>query len=157
MKKVLLFTLCLVLCFGAAWLGSAATLPQIDTWYASLRKPVFNPPNWVFGPVWSLLYFLMAVSLYNILVSDYLQKARVIRIFIVQLVLNVLWSFIFFKWHLLTLAAFEIIVLLYFVIYYTVVSKELSKTASICFIPYLVWVTFASVLTISILALNYKT
>lgn len=154
MKKVGLFALCLLICFSAAALGSLVTTSEIPNWYATINKPVFNPPNYVFAPVWTILYLLMSVALYKLITSSHPERKKMITVFVVQLVLNVLWSFIFFKWHLLTLAAAEIVVLLIVLIYFLVASMRVSRVASACFIPYVIWVSFATLLTISVAMLN---
>ncbi len=154
MKKAGLFILCLLICFAACGLGSLVTLPQIHTWYASLKKPVFNPPDAIFGPVWTVLYFLMSIALYQLLVSTHPGRRKAIRAFSVQLALNVVWSFIFFGLHLLIPAAVEIVVLLVLIIYFLVISRPVSKIASACFIPYVIWVSFATLLSISVALLN---
>jgi tryptophan-rich sensory protein len=154
MKKTGVFILCLLTCFGAAWLGSLATMPEIGNWYATLRKPVFNPPNWLFGPVWSILYFLMSVALYKIWLSPHPGRRKALSLFFAQLLLNVLWSYIFFRWHLLFIASVEIGLLLALIIIFILYSKPVSKIAGYCFIPYALWVSFAAVLSMSICILN---
>jgi translocator protein len=94
-KKIILSFL---LCFGVAYLGSMVTLPSIENWYIALTKPVLNPPNWVFGPVWTILYSLMAVSLAIVWSweGNTKQKKLAITFFLLQLILNFFWSFLFF-------------------------------------------------------------
>jgi translocator protein len=145
-----------VLCFLVAFLGGMATASSIPTWYASLNKPFFNPPNWIFGPVWTLLYFLMAVSLYIIWDKKFEEKKKeaAIRIFLFQLTMNLLWSLIFFGFHQPFLALITIIVL-WKAIFTTIKHfYKISKISAYLLYPYIFWVSFASILNLAIAALN---
>lgn len=138
----------------AGFLGSYFTTPNIPTWYASLNKPFFNPPSWLFAPVWTTLYLLMGIAFYLIWTSKSKDKFKAIKLFIFQLVLNSLWSILFFGLQNPPLALAEIIILWIF-IYVTIRSfAQINKTASYLLYPYLVWVTFASFLTFAITLLN---
>ena len=154
MKNVLLFIGCLILCQAAGGLGTIATIPNIPTWYVTLHKPFFNPPNWIFGPVWTILYTLMAVSLYLILKSSHPDRSKALTLFFLQLILNTVWSFLFFQYHLLLIALVEIILMLITMICYTVIVHRINKTAGYCFIPYIAWVSFATLLNAGIWYLN---
>ena len=158
MKKVnwpkLIFAI--VLCQAAGIIGSLFTFSSIPTWYAALTKPSFNPPSWVFGPVWTILYTLMGISLYLIL-SKGLKKKEVkiaVNLFVWQLIANSLWSIIFFGMKNIPLALIEIIVLLLLV--FTTIQKfyKINKTAAYLLIPYFFWGSFATFLTYSIWILN---
>jgi benzodiazapine receptor len=158
LQKILVFAGCLALCFLAAALGSAFTYSQIPTWYVTLNKPPFNPPNWIFGPVWTVLYILMAISLYRILLlkagkrSD--TKRRSIHYFTLQLILNTLWSIVFFGLHA-PLGAFIVIAALWIAIFMTMQAfSKLDKPAGQLLVPYLLWVSFASLLNLSVVLLN---
>lgn len=143
-------------CFLAAAVGSAFTTGAIDTWYSTLNKPFFSPPNWVFGPVWTLLYLMMGVSLYIFwnTKTNAKEKRLGLSLFFVQLVLNVFWSILFFGLESPT-AAFIGIILLWFAIFLTIKNfLQLSKVAGWLLIPYLAWVSFATVLNLSIVLLN---
>ena len=147
----------LALCFLAAVVGSVFTTPAIPVWYAALAKPPFSPPNWLFGPVWTLLYALMGISAYLVWrkgLGD--AKVRVaLSVFIVQLVLNSIWSIAFFGLRS-PMAGFVVIVALWLAILMTIVKfKELSMAASVLLVPYILWVSFAAVLNLSIWILNY--
>lgn len=155
MKKIAIFILCIIgpLLIGA--IGGFATATSIDTWYVTLNKPFFNPPNYLFGPVWTLLYLLMGISLYMILqspVNEFRKKA--IIIFSLQLFLNFWWSFLFFKFHLLGIAFVEIFIIWISIITMIYVFQKINKTAAYLQIPYLLWVSFASVLNGAIWFLN---
>jgi benzodiazapine receptor len=145
----------LVLCQIAGGIGALFTTPAIPTWYATLKKPFFSPPNWVFGPVWTILYLLMGFSLYLIWVSPAKNKENAYTFFGIQLALNTLWSSVFFGsrspfWGfvvILALAAF---------IFLTIVEfRKISKKAAVLLYPYLAWVAFASVLNFAVFLLNY--
>lgn len=143
-------------CFLAAGVGSIFTTPAIDNWYLSLNKPFFNPPNYVFGPVWTILYLLMAISLYIVWITKTKQKDKSVglKFFFVQLTLNVLWSILFFGLKSPVLAFFGII-LLWILIFLTAKNFfKVSFAAGWLLIPYTVWVSFATVLNLSIILLN---
>jgi len=145
-----------VLCELAGVVGSVFTFASIPTWYASLEKPSFNPPNWLFGPVWLILYALMGVAAYFVWVKGLESKgAKVaLSVFVVQLFLNVLWSNVFFGLHSI-FYGFVIIIALWVSIALTMVAfARVSKTASVLLIPYILWVSFASVLNYYIWLLN---
>ncbi len=140
----------------AGIIGSAFTIPSIPTWYAGLAKPVLNPPSWVFGPVWTTLYALMGIGAFLVWRRG-VQRREVkvaLAIFAGQLVLNTLWSMIFFGLHAPG-AAFVEIVLLWLAILATVIAfARVSKTAAWLLAPYLLWVSFASYLNFAIWMLN---
>ena len=146
----------IAICFLAGAIGSLFTYQYIPTWYASLNKPFFNPPNWVFGPVWSTLYLMMGVSLYLIwqIHSKKKEKTVALKYFFTQLALNTLWSIVFFGLQA-PLPAFIVIICLWIMIFLTIKqSFSLSKAAAWLLVPYLAWVSFASLLNISIVILN---
>ena len=142
-------------CFLVAALGSIVTTPSISTWYAALEKPFFNPPNWIFGPVWSLLYLMMGISLYLVWSKKSTSTVRhAITIFGIQLLVNFLWSFVFFYLHQPLLAFITILVLWSAILYTITIFKPISKPASYLLVPYLLWVSFASILNVFIMLLN---
>lgn len=141
--------------FGAAALGSAFTSTSVNTWYAQLHKPAFNPPNWVFGPVWSTLYLLMAVSAWLVWRNGGWTGGSVaLTLFIIQLALNVLWSALFFGLRQPGFAMIDIVLLLSAIIGTTVAFMPVSKLAFWLMGPYVLWVSFASVLNFKIWQLN---
>ncbi|MCZ8286365.1 MAG: tryptophan-rich sensory protein, partial [Bacteroidia bacterium] len=110
MNKILKLILCIALTLSVGAIGGIATASGVNGWYRTLDKPVFNPPNYLFGPVWTVLYILMGISLYMILQSTHhVLRTRAISVFCIQLALNFGWSFLFFKFHLVGLAFLEII------------------------------------------------
>ena len=145
----------LVVCFAAAGIGGAVTTPKIGGWYATLVKPTWNPPNWIFGPVWSTLYFCMAVAAWLVWRQGGVEQARVpLVLFGGQLALNVLWSCIFFGLEMPGLAFVELLVLGGAIAVTTVAFWRWSMVAGILFVPYLAWVSFAAVLNFTIWRLN---
>jgi len=144
----------LAVCFAAAAIGSAFTTPSIATWYASLAKPWFSPPNWIFGPVWTLLYAMMGLSLYYVLEKGFKKHSEAIYLFGAQLALNALWSVLFFGWRNPALAMLEITVLMFVVLATTVKFYSISEKAGRLLIPYIVWITFASILNFNVMLLN---
>ncbi len=142
--------------FSAAGIGSFFTTPNIPTWYASLNKPFFSPPNWLFGPVWSFLYLLMGISLFLIWVNDVpaIQKRKAVILYFIQLTLNTLWSVIFFGMRLPSLALVEILILETTIILTALQFRKISVKAARLLIPYILWVAFATMLNLSIVVLN---
>ncbi len=144
---------------GTLVLGSFSGLATIDAipgWYATLNKPSFNPPNWVFGPAWTLLYTLMgmAAGLIWTCTAEHSRKRRALAVYAVQLGLNMAWSLIFFGLKEPALALVEIAVLWGAIAWCIRVFHPLHRTAAYLLVPYLLWVTFASVLNGAIVALN---
>jgi translocator protein len=146
----------ILLCQLAGAIGSIFTIQNIPTWYASLNKPWFNPPNWVFGPVWITLYTMMGISAYLIWRKGIHRKDVKIAlgIFAVQLILNTLWSVIFFGLKS-PLYGIPVIALLWLFIALSITSfYRISKPAAILLIPYILWVSFAGILNVFIWMLN---
>jgi len=143
----------IVICQLAGAIGALFTTPAIPGWYATLQKPAFNPLSWVFAPVWTTLYILMAVALYLVWNSKG-NKKLAIKVFCLQLFLNSFWSVVFFglksPWLALT-----VIVLLWILIAKTITEFfKLSKVSGYLLLPYLFWVSFASILNLAIAVLN---
>jgi tryptophan-rich sensory protein len=146
----------LVLCLGVGAVGALFTAPQIEGWYASLNKPFFNPPDWIFAPVWTLLYAMMAVAAWRIQVgaADEETRKRAILAFLGQLGLNAIWSPVFFGLHSPPLALFVIVALLSALALTVVVFFRIDRLAGWLLVPYLAWVAFAATLNAAIVALN---
>jgi len=145
-----------VICLLAGVIGSVFTTPNIATWYTSLNKPWFTPPPWVFGPVWTTLYILMGISLFLVLREGWERKDVQIgmAIFAVQLVLNMLWSYLFFGlqspvYGLAGIAALWISILVTIIWFF-----RISRPAAILLIPYIIWVSIASALNYGVYVLN---
>lgn len=134
--------------------GSFFTVSAIPTWYATLNKPVLNPPAWLFGPVWIMLYALMGISLWLIWKSNSKEKKKAIWLFAIQLLLNAIWSPVFFGAHSIG-SALAIIVLLWAAIVLTInIFRKVSRTAGWLLVPYIVWVSFALYLNLAYWLLN---
>ena len=136
-------------------ISGIATSGEINGWYMGLNKPTFNPPNWVFGPVWTILYILMGVSfflIWNLPPSKNISKAMLI--FMTQMTLNFFWSFLFFKFKLMGWAFVEIVILWLLIIWTISLFYKLKKSAGLLNVPYLLWVTFASTLNLAYFLLN---
>jgi len=143
-----------LLCFLAAGLGSLFTMVSLESWYAGLAKPSWNPPNWVFGPVWTALYAMMAVAGWLVWRWGRSQSWLALRWFAIQLVLNVAWSVVFFGLRLPALAFVEILVLWFAIVATLLTSWRVSRTAAILLAPYLLWASFAALLNFTIWRLN---
>jgi benzodiazapine receptor len=142
----------LVLTFGAAYIGSRF---PVDEWYTALSKPSWNPPNWLFGPVWSVLYLLMAISVWLVWKKEGLQAAIIpLSIFVLQLVLNAAWSWLFFGLHEMGIAFIEILVLWVAILLCIILFWKIIPISGVLLVPYLLWVTFATFLNYTLWQLN---
>lgn len=141
---------------AAGLIGSIFTMPAIGSWYANLIKPEFAPPNWIFGPVWTILFLLMGVAAFLVWEKGWVRRdVRIaIAVFIGQLVLNTLWSFLFFGLHSPGTAFIEILILWLAIIATILVFGRVSKLAAWLLVPYILWVSFAAYLNYSIFILN---
>lgn len=144
-----------VVCLLAGAIGSFFTFPSITGWYAGLNKPFFSPPNWVFGPVWTILYIMMGIAAYLVFMERQTHENRgAMAAFAAQLILNVLWSVLFFGmrsplYSLLCIAALLVSI--------AITIKEfmkISRTAGLLLIPYIAWVSFAALLNAAVFLLN---
>ena len=146
----------IVVCQAAGIIGSFFTAPNIRGWYAGLEKPDFNPPNWLFAPVWTLLFLLMGITLYLLWKDegDHKNRRTALVFFFIQLGLNILWSVLFFGLGAPLLAFIEIVIL-WFAIWLTFwFAFRVRKTAGILLVPYILWVAFAAVLNFFLWRLN---
>lgn len=157
MQKIVRILLVVTTCLIIGYFSGMSSRESITTWYPTLVKPIFNPPNWIFAPVWTMLYIMMGVAggmVWSRLESDKEIVKKAFMFFIIQLALNALWSYLFFNMHNVLLSLIEI-VLLWLMIYETHLQfKKIDKVAGMLLIPYLLWVTFATVLNTSIWWLN---
>jgi benzodiazapine receptor len=146
-------SLALPLAVGA--IAGIATAKAIPTWYATLNRPAFNPPNWLFGPVWTTLYIIMGISLYLVWTQPPGKDRDMAMIaFLVQLVLNFAWSYIFFYYKQLGFALVEIVVLWISILVMIFLFYRVKSVAAYLNIPYLMWVTFATFLNAAYFRLN---
>ena len=156
-KQILKFLVALVVCFGASGLGALFMAgDSVNTWYAQLQKPSFTPPDWVFGPAWTILYLLMAISVFLVWNKglDYPKVKQSLGLFLIQLALNAFWTPLFFGFHLILPAFIDIIVLWFAILFTMLAFKRISLRAAILLIPYLIWVGYATILNGSMWYLN---
>ncbi|MCX7744571.1 MAG: tryptophan-rich sensory protein [Flavobacteriales bacterium] len=145
----------IIVCLVIGYAGSFATASSVNDWYLTLNKPIFNPPNWIFGPVWTLLYILMGIS-FGVIWQQQPSNERNVAmlIFAIQLLLNLSWSFLFFYFKLLLGAFIEIVILWIFIAACIIVFYKIKSVAGYLLIPYILWVSFATILNFSIYWLN---
>ena len=154
-SNILKLIVSLILPLGIGAFAGIFTLDAIPGWYETLNKPCFNAPNGIFGPVWTTLYFLMGISLFLIWkqgVSK--ERNRAILVFIIQLILNFCWSFLFFYYHQLGLALVEIILLWLSIFFMILLFYRIKPLAAYINIPYILWVSFATILNAAYYFLN---
>ncbi|MBD3278307.1 MAG: tryptophan-rich sensory protein [Candidatus Aegiribacteria sp.] len=152
MKTYLILAGCIVVSLLAGFIGSM--FPPGE-WYQTLAKPSFNPPGYVFGPVWTVLYILMGVAAWLVIRKVGFANGRVpLMFFGFQLVLNALWSYLFFGRRLIGVAFFEIIVLWVLILVTLILFWRVRRLAGVLMLPYILWVSFASVLNFSLWRLN---
>ena len=155
-KNIIWFFFFIFLClvFGNG-LGGYFTFISVETWYQTLNKPNFNPPDWVFGPVWTIIYILMGISVWLIWMEN---KSKIrnfaIKIFWIQFFFNIFWTYLFFGIQRIDLALFEIIFLILLIIINIIYFLKINKISGYILIPYLLWVMYASLLNYSIWNLN---
>ncbi|HVP78685.1 MAG TPA: TspO/MBR family protein [Thermodesulfobacteriota bacterium] len=153
--EILKLVASILLCQMAGFFGSLFTTPAIPTWYATLKKPFYTPPNWIFSPVWISLFILMGISLFYVWRRpDHPRFKKALILFFVQLILNVLWSLAFFGLRLPLLGLLDIILLWIAVLLTIRHFSKISKLAGVLLIPYLSWVSFATLLNFSLWILN---
>ncbi len=147
---------CVLICELAGVLGAVFTTDAIPTWYAALTKPPLNPPSWVFGPVWTILYAFMGISLFLIIRQGWHHPKHktALYIFSAQLLVNALWSILFFGAHTPFFALLDILLLWILILGTIIIFYRLSKPAAYLLIPYLGWVSFATYLNYMIFRLN---
>jgi tryptophan-rich sensory protein len=157
LKALFVSTILVVL---TAYIGSYFTGRNTSTWYLTINRPFFLPPNYVFPIAWTILFILIGISFYLILTSNitHLRSRTTLNIakalFIAQLVFNALWCYLFFEAHLLLISSIEIIVLEALICFTIIYFYKINKTAAYLLIPYALWVLFATLLTISVFVLN---
>ena len=145
----------LTLCLLVGGIGGAITSSSVDTWYQTLNKPAFNPPDWLFAPVWTSLYIMMAIAAWRVWRRIGLKTGwMAFTVFFTQLGLNLVWSFLFFGLNRIDLALLEIIILLTVIIFNAILFWRIERLAGLLFAPYVAWVFYASLLNFSLLMMN---
>ncbi|MFZ1530447.1 MAG: TspO/MBR family protein [Ferruginibacter sp.] len=145
---------CVAVCLGLGTASGFSTASSINGWYQTIQKPSWNPPNWIFGPVWTVLYILMGIAAALVWHSRSADKKIALALFAFQFVLNLLWTYIFFGMHNLQLALIEIMLLSVSIAITLYWFLKVNKTAAVLLLPYLMWVSFASSLTYTIFIMN---
>ena len=152
-NKILSFLLFLIVTFSASFIGAFATINYKEPWYSLLTKPSFNPPDWVFGPVWTTLYLLMTIAIWKVWQSNF-RNINIVYIYFIHLFFNTMWSIVFFVFHNILLALFVLIILIGLILYLMMQYRKINLISFYLMIPYLAWCIFALVLNFSILIIN---
>ena len=146
--------ICSTACVLLGILSGVGTASSVQTWFPSIIKPTWNPPSWLFGPVWTALYIMMGIALALVWHTPHPKRNIAIRLFILQFILNLAWSFIFFSLHQIGWAFVEIICIWTSILLTIFAFSEVNKKAAYLLVPYISWVTFASILNGTIWYLN---
>lgn len=156
MNNIFKFIISIALPLAVGAVSSLFTTAEIPGWYAGINKPSWNPPNWLFGPVWTTLYIMMGIALFLVWKAPDPQslKRTAILFFAIQLTFNFAWSFIFFGLHRTGWALAEIVMLWLFILFTIIWFGKINKTAVWLLVPYFFWVSFATVLNFTIWRLN---
>ena len=152
-NKFLTFILFLAITFLASLIGGLATITFKEPWYSLLNKPIFNPPDWVFGPIWTSLYIIMTVSIWLYWHTKN-RNINTIYIYIIHLIFNTTWSVVFFVFHNMVLAFLVLIILISLIINLILRLKRVKILSAYLMIPYLLWCIFALILNSSLIILN---
>ncbi len=153
MKKLIIS---IIICVGIGGIAGYLTAGESSgEWFRNLQKPSFQPPNWIFGPVWTTLYILMGISLWKVWKKPNSRERNIaITIFFAQLLFNFLWSVIFFNWHAIGMALIDILILWVLILATIFSFARHSKIAAWLLVPYISWVSFATILTYTIWQMN---
>jgi benzodiazapine receptor len=155
MSPVIRLVLCFALCFAVAGLGTLATTPKIATWYVNLNKPSFTPPNYVFPIAWNILYALMAISLWRLWQTPASSaRNRAIALFLLQLAVNLAWSWVFFAAEAIRGGLVTIVILDLLVAWTIYAAWKVDRFAASLLLPYLLWIGYATALNAEIVRLN---
>jgi len=159
-KNIFKFVISIIICESVGIIGSFFTFSSVSNWFPTLVKPWFSPPSWLFGPVWTMLYFLMGLSLYIIwnskaeILSKQKYKRQFFILFGIQLILNALWSFLFFGLKSPIYGLIDILFLDIVVVMTIIYAYRVSKYAAVLLAPYMAWITFATLLNFEVVLLN---
>ena len=151
-NKYLSFFLILLITFVASAIGGFTTSFFKEPWYSEIVLPSFNPPSWVFGPVWTTLYIMMSIAIWKVWVTSFDLKH--LKIYFIHLFFNSIWSIIFFGFHQIGLALINLTIILYYIIKLMKIYLKNNKTSFYLMIPYLLWSSYAFLLNFSIFLLN---
>ena len=151
------FIISVLIPVGIGAISGLFTASNVKTWFVTVAKPSFNPPGWLFAPVWTTLYIMMGIAFFLVWKNETIQKSikqKAIILFAIQMVLNFLWSFIFFQQHEIGWALVDIVLLWIFILLTIFSFAPISKTAAWLLVPYISWVSFATILNFAIWQLN---
>ena len=151
-NKYLSLVLFLIITFAASAIGSFTTSAFKEPWYSQIILPTFNPPSWVFGPVWTTLYVFMSIAIWK--AWRITKDEKLLKIYFIHLFFNAIWSIIFFGFHNIGLALINLIIILSFIILLMKIYYNINKTSFYLMIPYLIWSSYALILNTSIFLLN---
>ena len=151
-KKYLSLIIILIITFTASYLGSFVTTTFKEPWYSSLILPSFNPPSWVFPPVWTLLYFMMSIAIWIIWINFF--DKNILKIYFIHLFFNSIWSVIFFGFHFIGLALIDLLIILIFIVILMKIYYSKNRMSFYLMIPYFLWSTYALVLNFTIFIIN---
>ena len=152
-NKFLSFILFFIITYTASLIGGFATINFKEPWYSLLNKPTFNPPDWIFAPVWTSLYLMMTISVWIFWHSKN-RDIKTIYIYFIHLIFNTTWSVVFFVFHKMFLALIILIFLIVLIIILILRYKRVTKISAYLMIPYLLWCCFALILNLSLILLN---
>jgi len=151
-NKYLSFFLILIITFIASGIGGFITASFKEPWYSEIILPSFNPPSWVFAPVWTILYILMSIAIWKIWINFFDRK--ILNIYFIHLIFNASWSVIFFGFHQIELALLNLIIILIFIIILMRIYFKKDKLSFYLTLPYFFWSSYALILNTSIVVLN---
>ncbi len=155
MKSLLKLFISISIPLIVGFIGSFFTSRSVKTWYLTIKKPFFNPPDWIFAPVWTLLFILMGIAFFIVWTKNFGNRACfILTIYSAQLLLNILWSFFFFKMKNPFLGLIDIIFLLILIFVNVIAFLKINTFAGVLLLPYFLWVSFATILNYSIFILN---
>ena len=152
-KKIISLLIFTVLAFGASAWGGLVTSLYKEPWYSTIVKPTFNPPDWIFAPVWIFLYLAMSVAIWLIWINPK-RSEKVIYLYFIHLLINGSWSLFFFGLHLILVSLIIIGIIIFFVIWLIKLYYPINKISAFLMIPYLVWLSYAFILNFYIFILN---
>jgi benzodiazapine receptor len=153
-NKILSFLLFALVTFSASLIGGLATSGFKEPWYSLLVKPSFNPPDWIFGPVWTTLYLMMTIAIWNFWHNKN-RNMNTVYIYFIHLIINTTWSIVFFVFHNMALASIVLIILIALIINLILRFKPVSMASVYLMTPYLLWCCFALILNFNLILLNY--
>ena len=151
-NKYISLALILLVTFVASGIGGFVTSSLKEPWYSEIILPTFNPPSWVFGPVWTILYILMSVAAW--IAWSKISDKKILKIYFVHLFFNAIWSVIFFGFHQVLIALIDLIIILAFIIWLMKIYYQINKISFVLMIPYLLWSSYALILNANIYHLN---